>query len=73
MFTQQYAFAERYCFLTFSLEGKFRKYDISEKRKRTKTNENMICFVLAKNFRQTKTPFFMQWIFEGKMQPGKKM
>ena len=42
IFTQKYAFAERCCFLTFSFEGKLRKYDISVKRKHTKTNENMI-------------------------------
>ena len=29
MFAQKYALAERCCFLTFSFEGKFRKYDIS--------------------------------------------
>ena len=34
----KYAFEERCCFLTFSFEGKFRKY-ISVKRKHTKTNE----------------------------------
>ena len=28
MFTQKYALAERCCFLTFSFEGKFKKYDI---------------------------------------------
>ena len=42
IFTQKYAFAERCCFLTFSFEGKLRKYDISVKRKHTKTNENMV-------------------------------
>ena len=36
------AFVERCCFLTFSFEGKLRKYDISVKRKHTKTNEIMI-------------------------------
>ena len=46
IFTQEYAFAERCCFLTFSFEGKFRKYDISVKRKHAKTNENMIFLVL---------------------------
>ena len=45
---------------TFSLEGKFRKYDISVKRKHTKTNENMIFFVLFKNFCKTKIILFMQ-------------
>ena len=42
IFTQKYAFAERCCFLTFSFEGKLRKYDISVKQKHTKTNKNMI-------------------------------
>ena len=61
IFTQECAFAERCCFLTFSFERKFRTYDISVKRKHRKTNENMIFSVLFKNFPQTKTPFFMQW------------
>ena len=46
IFTREYAFAERCCFLTFSFEGKFRKYYISVKRKQTKTNENMIFSVM---------------------------
>ena len=46
-FTQKDAFAERCCFLTFSFEGKLRKYDISVKRKHTKTNENMIFSALS--------------------------
>ena len=60
IFTQKYAFAERCCFLTFSFEGKLRKYDISVKRKHTKTNENMIFSALFTNFRKTKILFFMQ-------------
>ena len=60
IFTQEYTFAERCCFLTFSFEGKFRKYDISVKRKHTKTNENMIFSVLFTNFRKTKILIFMQ-------------
>ena len=59
IFTQKYAFAERCCFLTFSFEGKLRKYDISVKRKNTKTNENMIFSALFTNFRKTKILFFM--------------
>ena len=59
IFTQKYAIAERYYFLTFSFEGKFRKYDISVKRKRTKTNEKVIFPVLFTNFRQTKILFFI--------------
>ena len=42
IFTQKKAFAKRCCFLTFLFEGKLRKYDISVKRKHTKTNENMV-------------------------------
>ena len=63
IFTQKYAFAERCCFLTFSFEGKLRKYDLSVKRKHTKTNENMIFFTLSTNFRKTKILFFffMHW------------
>ena len=60
IFTQEYAFAKRWCFVTFLFEGKFRKYDISVKRKHTKTNENMILSVLLTNFCKTKIPFFMQ-------------
>ena len=59
IFTQKYAFAERCCFLTFSFEGKLRKYDISVKRKHTKTNENIFS-VLFTNFCRTKILFFMQ-------------
>ena len=50
IFTQKYAFAERRCFLTFSFEGKLRKYDISVKRKHTKTNGNMIFSALFTKF-----------------------
>ena len=60
IFTQKYAFAERCCFLTFSFEGKLRKYDISVKRKHTKTNKNMIFSALFTNFHKTKILFFMQ-------------
>ena len=60
IFTQKYAFAERCCFLTFSFEGKLRKYDISVKWKHTKTSENMIFSALFTNFRKTKIIFFMQ-------------
>ena len=60
IFTQEYTFAERYCFLTFLFEEKFRKYDISVKRKHTKTNENIIFSVLFSNFRKTKIFIFMQ-------------
>ena len=59
IFTQKYAFAERYYFLTFSFEGKLRKCDVSVKRKRTKINENMIFPALFTNFRETKILFFM--------------
>ena len=59
IFTQKYAFAERCCFLTFSFEGKLRKYDISVKRKHTKTNENMIFSALFTNFGKTKIQIFM--------------
>ena len=52
-------FGEIYCFLTFSFEGKFRKY-ISVKGKHIKTNENMIFSVLFTNFGRTKFLFFMQ-------------
>ena len=52
---QEYAFAERCCFLTFSFLEKYRKYDISVKRKYTKSNENMIFSVLFTNFHQKKT------------------
>ena len=66
IFTQKYAFAERCCFLTFSFEGKLRKYDISVKRKNTKTNENMIFSALFTNFRKTKIIFFMQCLIKRK-------
>ena len=59
IFTQKYAFVERCCFPTFSFEGKLRKYDISMKRKHTKTNEIMIFSALITNFRMTKILFFM--------------
>ena len=58
IFTQKYAFGERCCFLPFSFEGMFRKYDISVKHKHTKTNEKMIFSVFFKNFCQIF--FFMQ-------------
>ena len=58
IFTQKYPFAERCCFLTFSFGGKLRKYDISVKRKHTKTNENMIFSALFTNFRKTEIYFF---------------
>ena len=58
IFTQKYAFAERCCFLTFSFEGKLRKYDISVKQKHTKTYENTIFSALFANFRKTKVLFF---------------
>ena len=57
IFTQEYAFAERCCFLTFSFEGKFRKFDISVKRKLTKTNENTIFSSLFTYFSKTKIFF----------------
>ena len=57
IFTQKYAFAERYCFLTFSFKGKLRKYDISVKRKHTKSNENITFSALFTNFRETKILF----------------
>ena len=57
MFTQKYAFAEGCCFLTFSFEGKFRKYDISVKRKHTKADEKMIFSVLFTNFSKRKILF----------------
>ena len=63
MFTQEYAFAERCCFLRFLFEGKFRKYDISVKRRHTKTNENIIFSVFFTIFRQTKIVFFMRCQF----------
>ena len=52
-------YAERCGFLTFSFEGKLRKYDISVKRKNTKTNVNMTFYALFTNFRKTKILFFM--------------
>ena len=60
-FAQVYAFAERCCFLIFSFEGKFRKYDISVKRKHTKNNENIIFYVLFTHFCKTQILIFMQW------------
>ena len=60
IFTQKYAFAERCCFLKFSFERKFRKYDISVKRKHTKTYENTIFPAFFTNFHKTKILFFMQ-------------
>ena len=65
IFTHKYAFAEC-CFLTFSFEGKLRKYDSSVKRKHMKTNENMIFSVLFTNFCKTKILFFMQGISSNK-------
>ena len=58
IFTQKYALAERCCFLTFSFEGKLRKYDISMERKHTKTNENMIFSVFSTNSRKQKSFFY---------------
>ena len=43
--------------LSFSLKEKFRKYDISIKRKHTKTNENMIFPILFTNFHKTEILF----------------
>ena len=63
MFTQEYAFVERCCFLRFLFQGKFRKYDISVKRKHTKTNENIIFSVFFTIFRKTKIVFFMRCQF----------
>ena len=60
IFTPEYAFAERCCFLKFSFERKFRKYDISVKRKHTKTYENTIFPAFFTNFRKKKVLFFMQ-------------
>ena len=60
IFMQKYGFAERCCFLTFSFEGNFRKYDIFVKRNHTKAEEKMIFSVLFTNFSQTKILFFMQ-------------
>ena len=57
IFTKKYAFAERCCFLTFSFKGKLRKYNISVKRKHTKTNENITFSALFTNFRETKILF----------------
>ena len=57
-FTQEYAFAERCCILTFSFEGKLKEYDISLKRKYMKTNENMIFSVLFRNVHQPENSFF---------------
>ena len=51
-------FAEICCFLTFSFEGKFRKY-ISVKREHTKTNKNIIFSILFTNFGKKKFLFFM--------------
>ena len=68
IFTQKYALAERCCFLTFSFEGNIRKYDISVKRKHTKTNKNMIISALFTNFRKTKILFFVQWLYCTKPQ-----
>ena len=60
MFTRKYAFTKRCCFLTFSFEGKLRKYDIFGKRKHTKINENMIFSTLFTNSRKTKILFFIR-------------
>ena len=60
IFTQKYAFAERCCFLRFSFEGKLKQYDISVKRKHTKTNKNMFFSALFTNFHKTKNNFFIQ-------------
>ena len=57
-FTQEYAFAERCCILTFSFEGKLKEYDISLKRKYMKNNKNMIFSVLFRNVHQPENSFF---------------
>ena len=62
IFTQKYAVVERCCFLTFLFEGKLSKYDISLKRKHTRTNKKMIFSLLFTNFRQTKILFDRQCI-----------
>ena len=54
IFSQKCAFAERCCFLTFSFEGKLRKYDISVKQKHTKTNENVIFSAFSQIFVRRK-------------------
>ena len=54
IFTPEYAFAEKCCFLKFSFEQKFRKYDIPVKRKHTKTYENTIFPAFFTNFRKKK-------------------
>ena len=46
-------------FLIFSLEGKFRKYDISVKRKHNKTNENMIHFCPIHKYSSNENYFFL--------------
>ena len=56
---REYTFAERCCLLRFSFEGKFRKNNISVKRKDTKTKGNIITSVLSTNFLETKVLFFM--------------
>ena len=60
IFMRGYAFAERFCFLTFSFEGKFRKYHISMKRMHAKTNGKMIFSVLFTYLCKTNMLFFMQ-------------
>ena len=55
------SFAERYLLhfrLNKSLGNVIRKYDISVKRKHTKTNENMNFSVLFTNFRKTNILYF---------------
>ena len=58
---QEYTFAERFLLhfrLNKSLGNVIRKYDISVKRKHTKTNENMNFSVLFTNFRKTNILYF---------------
>ena len=59
VFTWEYTFAERCCFLTFTFEGMFSKYGISVKRKHAKTNKNVIFSVVFPNFCKTKIYFFI--------------
>ena len=67
IFTQKYAFTERCCFLTFSFERKFRKYDISVKQtkiKLTKANKSMTFSAIFTTFCPMKIIFFMQRVSE---------
>ena len=60
IFMWEYAFAERFCFLTSSFEGKFRKYHIPMKRMHAKTNGKMIFSVLFTYLCKTNMLFLMQ-------------